>query len=197
MIQQIKKNYFYIFLIMFLIITYLVVNNKIFSFDEAIYNFSQIFYSNITTKIVKIITFLGSAMFLVPCVIIVFLKLKDKHQQLFFIITMIFEEICNLLLKNIIKRPRPAFLHLVTEKSFSFPSGHAMGSMAFYGLLIYFLWHSKINKKMKIIYASLLIILLILISFSRIYLGVHFASDIIAGLCFSIFLIGLVNRYFN
>ena len=58
MIQQIKKNYFYIFLIMFLIITYLVVNNKIFSFDEAIYNFSQIFYSNITTKIVKIITFL-------------------------------------------------------------------------------------------------------------------------------------------
>ena len=92
----------------------------------------------------------------------------------------------NLLLKNIVERPRPEGYRLITETGYSFPSGHSMISAAFYGLIIYFIWKNVKDKKLKYISCTLLGILIVLIGISRIYLGVHYASDVIGGFTISI-----------
>ena len=89
----------------------------------------------------------------------------------------------NLVLKYFFVRDRPdEAIHLVAETGFSFPSGHTMFAVAFYGFLIYMLWNTKKRKRIKISATIAGIILVLLISFSRIYLGVHYASDVIGGL---------------
>lgn len=138
------------------------------------------------TKIFTPLTFLASPTFLVIASIIIFFLLKGKKEKKAFAFNICFITLLNQILKHIIVRPRPSVEHLVTQGGYSFPSGHAMVSTAFYGYLIYLLWKTKLNKTYKYIGTVLLIILVILICFSRIYLGVHYASDIIAGVCLSI-----------
>ena len=92
----------------------------------------------------------------------------------------------NQIIKMIIARPRPdESTMLVSEIGYSFPSAHAMFSLAFYGLLLYYLYKMELNKKMKIFLGVVLCFLIILIPITRIYLGVHYASDVVAGLCLS------------
>ena len=69
---------------------------------------------------------------------------------------------------------------------YSFPSGHSMISMAFYGLIIYYVWKNVKNIKIRNITCILLSILILLIGISRIYLGVHYASDVLGGFIISI-----------
>ena len=92
----------------------------------------------------------------------------------------------NLLLKNIFARPRPNELRRIEETGYSFPSGHAMASTAVYGLLIYILYKEIKNKKIRNIACTLLAILIFIIDMSRIYVGVHYVSDVIAGTCLSV-----------
>ena len=98
----------------------------------------------------------------------------------------------NQILKNIFRRTRPLFKHLVKESCFSFPSGHAMVSFCFYGLIIYFI--HKSNLKHKRIYEILLIVIIVLIGLTRIYLGVHYFSDIIGGFLFGLLYLLLFIR---
>jgi len=87
----------------------------------------------------------------------------------------------NLILKQIINRSRPELEHLVTVKTLSYPSGHAMTAMAFYGFLIFLFYGFKIHRFLKFTIITLLIFLIFSIGISRIYLGVHFPSDILGG----------------
>ena len=108
--------------------------------------------------------------------------------------------ICFLLnqgLKLLFSRPRPIDINLITESGYSYPSGHSMMSMAFYGLLIYFISNSKLSNWKKYTLNILLSILVLLIGFSRIYLGVHFASDVIAGFSLSLAYLILFTSYIN
>ena len=84
-------------------------------------------------------------------------------------------------------RPRPLIPLLEPAMGLSFPSGHAMSSVTFYGLLIYFIWKQKErNKLLRMGLISLLIVIILVIGISRIYLRVHYASDVIAGFCVGI-----------
>jgi undecaprenyl-diphosphatase len=84
-------------------------------------------------------------------------------------------------------RQRPDQLwHLVEETGFSFPSGHSMAAFGFYGYFIYLINISNINKKLKTLLTTILSILILLIGLSRVYLGVHYLSDIIAGFIVSL-----------
>jgi undecaprenyl-diphosphatase len=85
------------------------------------------------------------------------------------------------LLKNFFNRPRPDMPLLYEAKGLSFPSGHALMSVTFYGLLIYIVYHSKEKKPIKWILISLLVLLIIIIGFTRIYLRVHYTTDVLAG----------------
>lgn len=105
--------------------------------------------------------------------------------------------ISNVILKRFIDRARPSIEHLVSVETLSYPSGHAMSAMAFYGFLIYLFTQFKMNKYLRVLSITLLAFLLLSIGVSRIYLGVHFPSDIaggfIAGFIWVIFCILLFN----
>jgi len=99
------------------------------------------------------------------------------------------------LLKDLIQRPRPS-LPTIIETSYAMPSGHATMSAAFYGMLIYLLWRTRIRMVHKIIITSLTIIFILAIGFSRLFLGVHYLSDVIAGFALGTFwvLIAMTSR---
>lgn len=163
-----------------------VLNNEIMNFDSAVYNFIISFKSNFLTNIFKFITFFGSSIPLISICIISFLFIKNKKIPMYISINLIVTAIFNLLLKNIIRRNRPVGYRLVEETGFSFPSGHSMASMAFYGLIIYLVFKYVKNKYAKIALCTFFSILIVAIGISRIYLGVHYPSDVLAGFMISL-----------
>ena len=107
----------------------------------------------------------------------------------------------NLMLKYILRRPRPLGPHLVAASGFSFPSGHAMGSLAFYGLFMYLIYLYVPNRKLR--WAGVLFMAIIIgcIGMSRIYLGVHYTSDVLGGyfisLAYLIVYIRITRHYYD
>ena len=94
--------------------------------------------------------------------------------------------ILNALLKAIVQRPRPEGFRLVAESGYSFPSGHSMVAMAFFGLLIWMIWRYHKRDAMRVVWCALFGLVIVMVGVSRIYLGVHYASDVLAGFCVSI-----------
>jgi len=154
-------------------------------FDAIIYNLIAKIISEPLTMFMKIITTMGSAIALLSITIVIFCTTNKTYGK-YVTINLVTITTLNVLFKNIFDRPRPEEFRLIEEVGYSFPSGHSMVSMAFYGLIIYFIWKKVKNTYLKWISCVLLSILIIGIGVSRIYLGVHYASDVVAGFCFSI-----------
>ena len=196
-----KKNYLLFIIIICLIITCLILEdiykNEILEFDKLAYNLFKI-RTPLLTKIFLIITNLGSPYILIFLTILSYF-IKNKKISLSITSNLILITIINQLLKIIIKRPRPSELFLITETGYSFPSGHSMVSLSFYGLLIYFIYKYLKNKKLKIFLITILSLIIFLIGISRIYLGVHFVSDVLAGFLLSvsylIIYIKIINKF--
>ncbi|GAA4311290.1 phosphatase PAP2 family protein [Pontixanthobacter gangjinensis] len=112
-------------------------------------------------------------------------------------LVLILASASNMMLKRFINRARPGIEHMVSVETLSYPSGHAMSAMAFYGFLIYLCTKFRINKFLKAGLIGLLVFIILSIGISRIYLGVHFPSDIaggyIAGLFWVVFCILIFN----
>ncbi len=94
--------------------------------------------------------------------------------------------VLNQVLKFIVQRPRPEGFRLIAETGYSFPSGHSMISMAFFGLLVWLIWKYGHNRSLARVWCVLLSIVIVMVGVSRIYLGVHYASDVLAGFCVSL-----------
>ncbi len=145
--------------------------------DDLGYSIISLFISDSVTAIMKFITFFASPIWCVLFSVLVIVLWKNTRKE--FILNLVIVFLLNYLLKIIFMRTRPLDINIINETGYSFPSGHAMISLAVYGLLAYLLWNS--NYKHKKIGTIGLIALIILIGISRIYLGVHYTSDVLAG----------------
>ena len=130
--------------------------------------------------------------------ILFYIKLiKNKKLSLGIILNLAGITIINQILKFIFRRERPTGYRLIEMSGYSFPSGHAMASLAFYGLLIYITKRLVKNKHLKILLITLNIAIIILIGVSRIYLGVHYLSDVLTGYSISIIYLLITTKLLN
>lgn len=178
---------FFIALTAFVYITRRVfVLNKT-KLDTNVFNFLKTFVSERNNDVMELFTFLGTPQFLIPAnlsLIAYFLFIK-KHKWYSIKVPAIALSSLGMmfLLKGLFDRQRPSIPLLFSAKGLSFPSGHALMSVTFYGLLAYIIFKSAANKPLKWILITLLILLIIIIGMSRVYLRVHYATDVIAGYC--------------
>ena len=187
----IEKNYKWIIAFLCLIIVIMMLEdifeNEQLTLDMVVYRLVILnLRSEPLTVIMKVITNLSSAYILIAITIGTLIFIKNKKVGLCVASNLIITTLLNQLLKYIVQRPRPDGYRLIAESGYSFPSGHSMVSMAFYGLIIYLIWKMVKNKKIKYISCGILGLLIPMIGFSRIYLGVHYASDVIGGFAISI-----------
>ena len=181
-IKKIKWVVLFIWLICFLAIAEDVLENEIFNADISFYNFlSEHVISDTLTPIVKVITNFGGIVCLVILAILSFVIIKNKKIGLAIIGNLGISAFLNYILKIILQRPRPTGYRLIEETGYSFPSGHSMASMAFYGFFIYLVYKNVKNKYAKWGLITVLSLLIILIGLSRVYLGVHYLSDVLGG----------------
>ncbi len=185
-------------LIIFAVMVKLLQKNKFESFDSKVYEFIIQFKSDSLTMLMKLISFLCSVWFLLLFSVVIMLVCKRKRFVFFIVLNLLLCFLLNQTMKFIFERPRPFNINIIIENGYSFPSGHSMVSLAFYGLFIYIIWHMNKPRLEKLFYVIPLILLVLLIGISRIYLGVHYASDVIAGYALSMaYLIIFIKLFYK
>lgn len=190
-----EKTILILSLATFIFLSILVITDNVKWFDNAIYSFIILFKCDFFTTIFKCITSLCSIEFIL--VFTVLMLIFSKKRGKIFTFNIMFCVIINQMTKHIFVRSRPIDINLITESGYSFPSGHSMASVAFYGYFIYEVLRSSMDKYKKIIIVSLLVLIILLIGISRIYLGVHYASDVLAGFTLSTAYLIIYNYFMN
>jgi undecaprenyl-diphosphatase len=204
-----NKKYLVVSIIFVLLITAItIISTKIaikreLYIDNYAYNLIVLKLRNDTlTPIMKLITELSNTKtILIIAIILTILVsyLKNIKVAALIPVNLGIIAIINQILKFIFQRPRPNGFRLIEIGGFSFPSGHAMASTAFYGLLIYLAYKLIKNKTIRNILIVINILIIIGIGISRIYLGVHYCSDVIVSICISliylILYIKIINKY--
>lgn len=178
-------------LLLIVFISFFVVVYDDLIVDKVVYNFLINNFSNSYMDSFMIsITKLGNTKFVMLFTIIMFVLLwfknKKKSLSLVFISSVAGVSFINQLLKVIVKRVRPDVNRLIEIGGYSFPSGHAMVSMVLYGLVAYIIYKMVKIKSLRNILISINLLVILLIGISRIYLGVHYFSDIVVGFLISI-----------
>lgn len=200
LIKNLKWIILFICLIGFLALAEDVFNKEIMNGDIIGYKMVSTFLiSDFATPIAKFITNFGGAIFLIGLTVLLIILIKNKKIGLSIFANLVVITGLNQLLKRILQRPRPTEFRIVEETGYSFPSGHSMVSMAFYGYLIYLIYKYVKNKYIKWSLIVLLSCLIVGIGTSRIYLGVHYTSDVLGGFLISasylVIYISAVNKF--
>lgn len=173
-------------ILIFATIVVMLLTNNVTSLDNSIYNIIISSKSDAMTMFMTIITMMCNTEFIIVATLLLVLLIKNKKIGGMIASNVVLCSVINTIIKHIFLRPRPVGIKLIEQGGYSFPSGHSMMAVAFYGLLIYIIWNTKWRNVWKIFTTTLLVILILLIGISRIYVGVHFASDVIAGLSISL-----------
>jgi Membrane-associated phospholipid phosphatase len=193
---------FYIYIVALISVLMLSFSDSFFNFvlkfDEKILMVLDNHQNQIVLNIMKFISFVGSSSFLVPAIslIVIYLLYKKQFREIFMIISASLGSLgLNALIKNIIKRERPVEFFKAVETSYSFPSGHAMVAASLSFTIAYLLTRDKSIKTKKSAYliSSLYTVLM---SFSRLYLGVHYPTDVIFGMFYGLALFLLIKDLF-
>ena len=172
----------------FIIYTILVKLNIFSKLDQLVDSTIIGIRNDKLTSIMEVITNLGGAYFLIATTIIIILIaiIKNRKLPIYTTINLICSFLLSETVKHIVRRHRPTGVFLIKATGFSYPSGHTLVSFAFYTFIAIMLLKRTNNKTNKLLIKILLPIILIAIPFSRIYLGVHYITDIIGGYLLSI-----------
>jgi undecaprenyl-diphosphatase len=163
-----------------------ILHQELESFDTVVGEFIRGFHTEWLTGFFIVVTDLGdkAAYVLIVCILLfVFIKFYKQYlQSIFLLLAVLGSWGLNEILKGTFQRARPEIAHLVEEDGYSFPSGHAMVALATYGIIGYIIWtNTKENGIVAWFVVTLITLLILSIGLSRIYLGVHYPSDVIAG----------------
>ncbi len=207
MIQKIKNNRLLLTIVLLLLIIICIITKKIALKEELIMD--KVAYDILVTKlrnptltmVMKYATKLSNITFIMSLSILLLILfyyiLKKKHIAYLIIGNLLFTVLLNQIIKFMIKRDRPTGFRLIEMSGYSFPSGHAMVSMAFYGILIYIYKHLIKNKILRNCLIILNTSIIILIGMSRVYLGVHYLSDVITGYSVTLIYLLILTKYLN
>lgn len=150
--------------------------------DTAAMSAVAAWHTPVLTAVMKAVTFLGDTPFLTALCLGMLVLLCPRENGVRFAANGALIAGLNNLLKALFARPRPeAALRLAEVSGFSFPSGHAMGSTAIYGFLIYLVWGTRWSRRCKVVLTVALGLLIAAIVCSRVYLRVHYPSDVLGG----------------
>ena len=186
-VKNLKWIILFICLVGFLALAEDVFHKEIMNGDIIGYKIISTFLiSDFTTPIAKFITNFGGAIFLIILTVVLVILIKNKKIGLSIFSNLVIITVLNQLLKRVLQRPRPTEYRIIEETGYSFPSGHSMVSMAFYGYLIYLIYKYVKNKYIKWSSIVLLSLLICSIGISRIFLGVHYTSEVLGGFFISI-----------
>ena len=189
------------FLFAFIIVLYLAFAcnfNFLERLDLSVNSAMPSIQSEFFTLVAKAFAFIFDTlmMIIISAIIAVFLFIKKyRKKAIFFALTMLANAGAIYLLKEVIERARP-LNSLVIETGSAFPSGHAATAVVFFGLLCYLTFKFAKTKSMKIWVYSISILMILLIGFSRIYLNVHWFSDVLGGILLGgfILMLGIVIK---
>jgi undecaprenyl-diphosphatase len=179
-----KKNIWFVVLplILFAMLAICVRAGITVNFEGWAYSEAVEAMSPMLTSIVKVITHIGdTVVVIIFCLLLVAIPKSRKTIALPVSITVILSTVLNVVLKNIFTRERPDILQLINETSYSFPSGHAMINASLYTMLILLIFKYIKNTARRILLSAACVALTIAIGYSRVYLGVHYAADILGG----------------
>lgn len=199
----------------FLVVLALVVTEHAVAFDDAVRGFFYDLRSDRLTSVLKILTNAASKYFVgATCLILLIIPRTRLYFGLPLSAGALGTILLNTLVKHLVHRSRPELiLHLVEEGGYSFPSGHSITSMFFYGMALWLIWHNlrrfgtdssvpsdssatplprwkvppRYTKKTAIILTVVIFFPMIVVGLSRVYLGVHFPTDVLGAWCLGVF----------
>ena len=158
--------------------------NALQSLDYSLSQFFITVRSPLLTQLMLVITLFGNQVLLVLLALVSLLLVLKRHGRdaVVFVLIVGIGIAINLFMKELIARARPDIAPLVYEKLYSFPSGHAMNAFVFYSSVALYMYRNSARKILTRITTAMCILIIILIGISRIYLGVHYPTDVLAGL---------------
>jgi membrane-associated phospholipid phosphatase len=130
------------------------------------------------------ITYLGSGYayaLLAPLMLAILAYGRRWHEGITLVGCLAGAGLLNFLLKHLFERARPELFKVISETGYSFPSGHAMVSLCFYGIAAYIFGRGISRLRGRLILYAIIVLLVAAIGISRVYLGVHYPSDVLAG----------------
>lgn len=176
---------FVVSLNVFIELTEELKEDQLTAFDNALTTFIQSYQTPALTAILSFITHLGDrfAYIFFTLAVAAFFYFRYGVWNFAFqsVLVLLLSSLSNIVLKRVINRERPTLEHLVAVNTLSYPSGHSMSAMAFYGFLMYLSFRFSTSFWFKTASFFILGLLILLIGISRIYLGVHFPSDVLGG----------------
>lgn len=188
---------FAVAIVVFLALLEDVLEQDVMRFDMRAYNLFVVQLRNdALTPVMEGFSNLASPVALLAMLLMVAAFAPGRKPGRCAIVNLVCVLALNQLLKAIVQRPRPEGFRLVSEVGYSFPSGHSMISMAFFGLCAWMVWHYESDRVAKWFYCICFALLIVFVGISRIYLGVHYASDVLAGFCVSLAWLAIYTKVF-
>lgn len=197
--EFIKVNKYYLITIILMLLTFILVKKhfsyELLTLDTFIHDkLLTLYHTDFLNYIMRFTSLLGSVYFYIIVLLIALIKSKIYFKLT--VVPLITSYITNMTFKLIINRNRPLTWIVTPPLDPSFPSGHTICSVVFYGIIIYLLKNIK-NNNLRLTLRILLTILIILIGISRLYLGVHFLSDVLTAYLLGILILTMFIRYYK
>ena len=179
----IRACVFTVSIAVFFMMLFLVQSGKAAAFDDAVRFFFYDMRSGALTSAAKAMTYLGNWQSVtVLCIILLIIKPTRIRYGIPVSAGAISVTVINKIIKNLVQRERPdQIYHLIKQGGYSFPSGHSITSMFVFGMLIYLVRVNVQNRKAANVLTVIIAVPMVCIGLSRIYLGVHYPSDVLAG----------------